>query len=214
MRRLSEQLDNVQHRFFPSIPIPIDSCTAYSRGERSLQANAAIGSYCILESAYDVIANADFPNLIAFMTAIHISAVTSAISSPERLPRGHLQRFNLFLVRQFNAGFKDKGSSIMDRSGREVRVRELMAEFDRHGTQHGYLGNIIDVPYFADSLHTRMVQMADLLAFAGHRYFNANDSSYLQKVLPRVDKRSPRGPMVGLKHIVARNHPCRCIACT
>jgi hypothetical protein len=100
----------------------------------------------------------------------------------------------------------------MDRSGRDSRVREIMSEFHARGTTHGHLGNIVDVPYFADSSHTRMLQLADLVAFAGGRYFNANDDTLLQKVLPRIDRRSASGDRVGLKHIVATGHQCVCVA--
>jgi len=166
----------------------------------------------LLASAYDVIGNAGFPNVIAFITAIHISAVTSSSQALRDCLEDICQRFNTFLVRQFNQGYKDKGLLIMDKSGREARIRELMADFEEHGTQHGYLGNIMDVPYFADSAHTRMVQMADLLAFAGGRYFNASDRTYLDRILVRIDRRTATGEPVGLKHIVACKTSCSCIA--
>ena len=213
VRLLSERLDAVQHKFFPSIQVPIELHAQHVHaGKGRFRQMLPADRTALLESAYDVIADAGFPNLIAFATAIHVSAVTSASQALRECLEDICQRFNTFLVRQFNAGYKDKGLLIMDSSGREARVRELMAEFERDGTQRGYLGNIMDVPYFADSGHTRMLQLADLLAFAAGRYFNANDRTYLDKVLGRIDRRSRRGEIVGLKHIVAHDHPCACIA--
>jgi hypothetical protein len=213
VRRLSGQIDAVQRRFFPSILVPIEIHSQHIHGgkDRFRQMPSADRA-ALLDAAYDVIAAAGFPNLVAFITAIHVSAVTSASQALEDCLADVCQRFNTFLVRQCNAGHIDKGLLIMDRSGREARVRELMAEFERSGTQHGYLGNIMDVPYFADSTNTRMLQIADLVAFAGGRYFNANDRTYLDNVLARIDRRSSRGPVVGLKHIVGRTHRCSCIA--
>ena len=213
IRRLSEQLDAVQRRFFPSIGIPIELHAQHIRsGKGRFRQMPQEDRAALLDSAYNVITNASFPNLIAFITSIHVSAVTSASQALRVCLEDICQRFNTFLVRQFNAGYKDKGLLIMDKSGREARIRELMAEFERLGTQHGYLDNIMDVPYFVDSAHTRMIQMADLLAFAGGRYFNVNDRAYLDKVLPRIDRRSAMGEMVGLKHIIAHSHDCSCIA--
>jgi hypothetical protein len=215
VRRLSRQFDAIQHRFFPSISVPIEFHAQHIHGakDRFRQMDPA-NRAALLKSAYDVIRRAGFPNVIAFMTAIHVSAVTDASQALRDCLEDICQRFNTFLVRQFQMGHKDKGLLIMDKSGREARVRELMAEFERCGTQRGYLGNIMDVPYFADSAHTRMVQMADLLAFAGGRYFNAHDCTYLKMILKCIDRRAVKGPLVGLKHIVARNHVCHCIACS
>ena len=66
-----------------------------------------------------------------------------------------------------------------------------MTEFECHGTRYGYLGNITDIPYFADSGHTRILQLADLLDFAAGRYFNSRDTTYLDIILNRIDKPSP-----------------------
>jgi len=213
VRRLSDRLNDVQHKFLPGITIPIELHAQHIHGGKGrFRQMAPADRIAMLEAVYDVIARAGFPNLIAFMTAIHVSAVTSGSQALRDCLEDICQRFNTFLVRQFNAGYKDKGLLIMDKSGRESRVREFMAEFERDGTQRGYLGNIMDVPYFADSAHTRMLQMADFLAFAGGRYFNSSDRTYLDKVLGRIDRRTAQGELVGLKHIVASSHRCACIA--
>ena len=213
VRRLSGELDAVQQRFFPGIAVRLEFHAQHIfAGKDRFRSLAPERRRDLLDSAYDVIAGAGFPNLVAFITAIHVSAVTSPHQALGDCLGDICQRFNTFLVRQFSAGHPDKGLLIMDKSGREPRVRELMADFDQRGTGWGYLGNIIDVPHFADSKHTRMLQIADLLAFAGGRYFNSNDDTCLQRVLPRIDRRAPAGDRVGLKHIVAADHRCSCMA--
>lgn len=213
VRRLSRELSDVQERFFPGIAVPLEIHAQHIfSGKGRFRRLEPRQRSDLLDEALNVIAGAGFPNLVAFVSAIHVSAVTSPRQALGDCLEDICQRFNTFLVRQFNAGYKDKGLLIMDRSGRDTRVRELMAEFERHGTSRGYLGNIVDVPHFADSSHTRMLQLADLLAFAGGRYFNANDDTFLVKVLPRIDRRSARGDRVGLKHIVGSGHRCSCMA--
>ena len=213
VRRLSEKLDDVQRQFFPSIQIPIEIHAGHIYHRKGRFKNMSLDQRdALLDAAYSVIANAGFPNLIGFVTAIHVSAVQTPAQAFSDCLEDLCERFNTFLVRQFNAGFKDKGMLIMDRSGREQQVRDLMADFAYHGTRHGYLGNIVDVPYFGDSSHTRMLQLADLLTFAANRYFNQDHDTYLLKVLPRIDRRSRQGPMVGLKHITGSGYHCSCIA--
>jgi hypothetical protein len=213
VRRLSEELDNVQHRFFPSIRVPIEFHTYHIRAGkgrfRSLDRNQQAA---LLDALYDVVACAGFPNLIAFITAIHVTAVSESAQALRDSLEDICQRFNTFLLRQHKAGYTNKGIMIMDRSGRETAIRRLMADFESHGTRYGYLGNIVDVPYFADSSHTRMLQIADLVTFAGGRYFNSNDSTYLDKISHCIDSLGAHGKMVGLKHITGTDHQCPCIA--
>jgi hypothetical protein len=213
VRGLSDKLDAVQERFFPGIRIPMELHAYHMHsGKERFRHMPPDQRIALLDSAYRVIADAHFPNLIAFITAIHVSAVTTPGQALTDCLEDICQRFNTFLVRQFNARHPDKGLLIMDRSGRDARVRELMGQFDREGTRRGYLGNIVDVPYFGDSSHTRMLQLADLLAFAGGRYFNRNDPTHLNTVLSRIGTQYRNGPRVGLKHIVGRDFRCSCIA--
>ena len=213
VRGFSQALDNVQERFFPGIKVPIEFHAHHiARGNGRYRSMPREQRESLLDSAFEVLENVYFPNLICFITAIHISAVDAPQNAFKVCLEDIVQRFNTFLVRQFQAGHPDKGLLIMDRSGREQQVRDLMAEFGRQGTSHGYLGNIVDAPYFADSTSTRMLQLADLLAYAGHRYLNHHDSAFFDKIVDRIDRRSLKGERVGLKHIVGGDHSCRCIA--
>jgi hypothetical protein len=213
--RLSKRLDAVQEEFFPDIPVPLELHAEHIYNGRGRfrrmpeQARAAL-----LARVYDVIRNAGYPNLIAFASAVHVTAA----QSPEQVFRACLgdicSRFNLLLLRRCKKHRIDKGLLIMDQSGREAAVRSLLAEFQQSGTRLvEYLGNIVDVPYFSRSRDTRMLQFADFLAFAAGRFFNRGDSAYLEMVLPCIDRRSQKGPLDGLSHIVGVGHACSCMAC-
>lgn len=214
VRILSESLNQVQRQFFPDIRVPLEFHAQHIRsGKGRFRDMPHEQRVALLDAAYDVIANARFPDLIAFVSAIHVSAVQSSPQALQTCLEDICGCFNIFLVRQFNAGYKDKALMIIDRSGREGRVRELMSHFEHHGTRHGYLGNIVDVPYFAESNRTRMLQLADLLAYAAGRYFNSDDNTYINKVFPRFDGVSQRDELVGLRHIVGPTYWCdNCIA--
>jgi hypothetical protein len=54
----------------------------------------------LLDAAYDVIAGSGFPNLIAFITATHVSAVTSPAQALRACLEDICERFNSFLVHQ------------------------------------------------------------------------------------------------------------------
>jgi hypothetical protein len=213
VRRLSEELGKVQRQFFPLIQVPIEFHASHIRGGKAcFRSIGKDQQAALLDALYNIIANAGFPSLIAFITAIHVTAVQTPNQALHDCLEDICERFNTFLVREHKAGYTNKGIMIVDRSGRETAIRRLMADFERHGTSRGYLGNIIDVPYFADSSHTRMLQLADFVTFAGGRYFNYNDITYLEKILCRIDSLGPDGRMVGLKHITGTGHDCSCIA--
>lgn len=117
----------------------------------------------------------------------------------------------MFLTRLYKVDRPNKGLLLMDQS-REKRYRELFADFKKQGTQfQAYLGNIIDIPYFAGRRDTRMMQLADFCAFAVFRYYERHDDLYFRMILPRFDRRAPQDPPDGLKHLT--REPCSCKAC-
>lgn len=217
VRNLSERLEDVQSSFFPSIQVPLEfhTCDIHS-GSKRFRRMSEENRLAYLDQAYDVVESAPFPALVAFVTAIHITAVTDPTQALRACLEDISVRFNLFLIREFKAGYPNKGLMIIDKSGRDKQLLELMAGFRRSGTNlgstHGYLGNIVDVPHFADSSCTRMLQLADLVAYSAHRYLNRGDDRYLNKVWSRIDTIGPGGAMVGFKHIVGSSHRCSCRA--
>ena len=213
IRGISDKVDQLQQDIFPDIKIPIEFHAQHVHsGKGRYRKETPERRQEVLDSICDIIVKTRFPSLIAFVTAIHVSAVKDHSQVMRDCLEDICERFNTFLVRQYKNGYPDKGLLIIDRSGRDAQIREIMLKFEAQGTTHGYLGNIVDVPYFADSRHTRMLQLADMVAFAGGRYFNSGDDALLRKILPRIDRRSASGDRVGLKHIVGSGHKCSCIA--
>ena len=80
-------------------------------------------------------------------------------------------RFNLFLNRNFKSrgrrdADKQKGLAVMDESNYEQPLQALARNFRISGTRWGHLRNMAEVPLFVDSQASRLVQLADMLAFA------------------------------------------------
>jgi hypothetical protein len=213
IRKLSRQVDHLQREFFPDIHVPLELHAQHIHGGKGRFRSIPKPQRTeMLKRVCGLMGKAGFPNLIAFASAIHISSVADSLQVLRSCLEDICECFNLFLVRQYKAGFRDKGLLIMDRSGRENRVREIMADFERRGTKRGYLGNITDVPYFAESNHTRMLQLADCLAFAVGRYANAGDESYLADLWSSFDRNQVKGRPVGLRHITSSSFVCKCRA--
>ena len=71
--------------------------------------------------------------------------------------------------------------------------------------------NIAEVPFFVDSRATRMIQYADLIAYALRRYYERGESNYLDIIAAKFD--SEGGVVHGLTHHVSREDFCNCLAC-
>ena len=216
IRRLSEALDEIQPRFFPEISMPLKfhAVDIFGKGKDRFRSDLTENQrQQMMNDIYDVIANVAYPNAVLFATAIDISSVKSPDQALKDTFEDIVQRVNTFLVRLNRAGNPQKGMLIIDRNqSAERKYRTLISEFRQSGTQYGYLGNIVDIPYFSQSEDTRLLQLADFCAYAVFRYYERDDDQFLNKIIHRFDRRSRDFQGVdGLKHITARE--CDCLAC-
>ena len=120
--------------------------------------------------------------------------------------------FDEFLkARHLESGNDEKGIIFLDESTHETSLRRIARTFRRSGltTENGRY--IVDGPHFVKSDTTRCVQLADHVAYAIFRYFNALDSNYLNVVLNRFQ--SNGRVLTGLQHMHANKADCICPAC-
>jgi hypothetical protein len=212
IREYSEKLDAIQAKFFPKIQVPIAFHASEIRnGKDRFRELSPADRAVLLDDLYEVLHQARFPNLIAFATVMHISAVQNSDQVLHDTFEDVCQRFNTFLVRQYKAGFIDKGLLIIDQAHQD-RYRHLVADFHEHGTAYGYLGNIVDIPYFSGRRDTRMLQIADLCASAVYQHYEHRDSGCFRKMYICLDRRARGKPAEGLKHLT--RVPCTCEACS
>jgi hypothetical protein len=87
------------------------------------------------------------------------------------------------LQRQY-AKHKDpqRGVILFDKSSTEQRIQTLAREFKHNGHTWGRTRNYAEVPLFLDSKASRLIQLADLVAFALFRFYEHNDDSFFQVI--------------------------------
>ena len=215
IRHLSDSLDEVQSRFFSDISVPIKfHATEINSGKGRFHRLTKLERQNFMNDVYDVLADIDYPRVILFATAIHISEVKSPDQAIRDTFEDVVQRVNTFLVRMNRTGNPQKGLLIIDKAtSTESKYRTLISEFKESGTRYGHLGNIVDIPYFSQSEDTRLLQLADFCAYAVFRNYERGDDQFLNKIIHRFDRRSRDFQGVdGLKHITARQ--CDCLACS
>jgi hypothetical protein len=92
-------------------------------------------------------------------------------------------RFDLFLKRQHRKyDDSQRGLMLFDKCSTEQRIQTLAREFKYAGHSWGKTINYAEVPVFIDSKASRLIQLADLVAFALFRKFEYQDDSLISSV--------------------------------
>jgi len=121
-------------------------------------------------------------------------------------------RCDLFLRRLHAQGDTQRGLIIFDESRYEASLQTLLAEYRVLGTRYGAtVKNFADVPFFANSKATRLLQLADLVAYAIYRRYERGDTRLLDKIIQKFD--TENGVMHGLVHLTTASTTCTCPAC-
>ncbi|MCC6368956.1 MAG: DUF3800 domain-containing protein [Bryobacterales bacterium] len=121
------------------------------------------------------------------------------------------QRFDYFLMRRRQQGDQQRGMIILDKTTRETSLQRLSREFRKVGTRWGSLKNIADTPFFVDSKASRLIQLADHVAYSVFRRYNSGDAQYMDIIANRFDEAD--GVIHGLSHKHNFRDTCTCPGC-
>ena len=205
---LNEQLDKLQEQYFPGEYVEFHARAIHSHDEPPWSTIPSRLRREILEALYRCIAEC------------HQSVVLFGVAL-EKLPRGGsdpigrafeelCKRFDIFLRRLHNKGDTQRGLIIFDETRYESRLQTLLGQYRRAGTRFGRVMNFADVPLFADSKATRLLQVADLIAYAVFRRYERGDTQYLDKIVTRFHTEDDI--LHGLVHLTTQAN-CVCPAC-
>ena len=100
---------------------------------------------------------------------------------------------------------------VLDKTTRETSLQKLSREFRKTGTRWESLKHIADTPFFVDSKASRLVQLADHIAYSVFRRFNTGDAQYMDIISPRFDEAD--GIIHGLSHKHSEKMTCMCPGC-
>ena len=120
-------------------------------------------------------------------------------------------RFDRYLARLHKGGNTQRGLIVLDKSAYETTLQRLAIDFRTIGHRWGKLYNLCDVPLFVDSKATRLIQLADVIAFAIRRYYERGESVGFDVIAPRIDAQG--GVVHGLTHRIRAGDQCPCFAC-
>lgn len=158
-----------------------------------------------------------YSEIVAFACAVHKKSYPN--QDPVNMAFEDLSsRFDMYVQRMSNSqnsdNFPHKGIIVLDKSSYENSLQSLATSFRLEGNKWGsYLKNICEVPMFVDSRATRIIQLADHIAYAVFRRYNADDLNYFNCIEGRFDRDLTNGTIHGLAHKQTFNRTCTCPAC-
>lgn len=114
-------------------------------------------------------------------------------------------RFDYFLRKLHNRGDTQRGIIIFDKSTYETTIQNLATDFRKIGHTWDILRNLAEVPLFIDSRASRLIQLADMVAYAIFRKYEQGDDQFYKIIENRIE--SEDGQLHGLFELVNPRSP-------
>lgn len=120
-------------------------------------------------------------------------------------------RFDRYLSGLRETGERQRGLLILDESAHETSLQSLATNFRLLGTRWRVIENLAEAPLFIRSHVSRGVQLADHVAYAVFRRYNAKDTAYFDIIAAKFH--AVDGVVHGLSHKQITERNCMCLAC-
>lgn len=210
-RWLSHQLTSIAENIQPASPEKIEFHAAeiFSGSKTPWKDKTKTDRIQIIKQVLSVLKNAN-PEIVIFACAVHKQSYKGdpLLKAYEEITN----RFNRYLERNSTPEVEQRGMIIIDRTSYETGLQNLAIKIRQDGNSWGnQLRQIIEIPLFVDSKACRNIQLADHIAYAVFRRYNANDINYFNVIESRFDQN--QGSICGLCHWYADYHNCTCPAC-
>ena len=210
---LSQDLEKIQNAFFPSSqPIPFHAGHIRS-GKGFWRDIDKDKRTAVLKVLSETIANANEPGVCLFAAAVEKGPLLYGEDAILNATEQICKRFDTFLVRrETEANDPQRGLLIFSEGRFDKRAKIWVKEFRELGTQWGSVKNLSDIPYFASMVETRLLQVADIVAYSVFQLYEKRDPTFIAPFIRRFHYKE--GVLHGLVHIRANTSiSCDCPAC-
>lgn len=193
---LNKELDAIASRFDPVHPELVElHGSPMLKGKKFWRQFSIAERRAGVEDCLRALANSHPSNRI-FACVIRKSVIGD--KDPIKLAFEQLSsRFDYYLGRLLTRkGDPQKGIMIFDKSKYETTIQALAADYKREGHTWGILKHMAEVPLFLDSKASRLIQLADIVAYAIFQHYENQDDSLFDIIRHRFDQDG--GQMHGL----------------
>ncbi len=208
---VTQELDRLAQNIDPGNPhgVEFHASATFSRRSQPWKGLSQDEARGTIKSVLDVLANA-YDTARAFACVVHKPSFPN--QDPMEVAFEDLcSRFNRYLQRLRANGERQWGLVILDKSAHETTLQQMSVEFRTLGTRWGVIRNLSDTPLFVDSRASRVIQLADHVAYAVFRRYQSGDTQYFDRIAAKFDAED--GIVHGLAHKEIGNPNCMCIAC-
>lgn len=140
----------------------------------------------------------------------HFDPIRIGCTADEQAFEQIVSRFEQYVESTDEPGDRRFGLLVHDNNATVARKHtDLMRRFHQRGTLWTRIERLIETPLFVDSRLTRMVQIADLCAYALRRYLENQESDLFGRLFPRAHRIQNR--VVGVRHYTGAS--CTCEIC-
>lgn len=184
---MANELDKIAERFDPASPDSVElhgspmlqGREGWKQHDRAKRLQAMLDSLSVLTVSH--------PGNKLFGVVVNKQAISP--QDPVQYAFEQLaNRFDRHLGRMHKAGQTQRGLILFDKSVHERTLQTLAQNFRKIGHQWGVLRNLSEVPVFIDSRASRLIQLADLIAFALFRNWEKNDPRFYEIIKDRFDR--------------------------
>jgi len=207
----TQELDQLASTIDPANPFDVEfhASEIFSRRNHPWRGMTRQEAQGVIRAVLDVLRRS-YETTRLFACAVHKASFPGR--DPVELAFEDLRsRFDRYLLRLRGEGDRQRGLLILDKSAHETSLQRIARDFRTIGTQWGVVRNLAETPLFTDSRSSRLVQLADHVAYAVFRRYNAGDTSYMDVIASRFD--SSEGVIHGLAHKQSVDPSCMCPAC-
>lgn len=212
---MQQEFDQLQNELLPTVKTSIEfhaSAIRNGKGEPWESMERKDREF-VLTRAYEKIgATADNVSIFAVvMEKASFTAIDPVQRTCEELA-GHFDAFLEYLeTRPGSKNDKERGLMIFDESNHEKTLHALIEQYRSTGASFGKVRHLADIPLFTDSRQTRMLQIADLIAYATFRRYEHGDAKYLDLILHKFHQTG--GKIHSLMHLNRNKDNCYCSGC-
>jgi hypothetical protein len=183
---ISENLDRIAERFNPADPTSVElHGSPMLNGSGFWRRQLRTDREQAIQDALEAFMHSH-PNNRIFASVIR--KVSISPQDPVEFAFEQLaSRFDHYLKRLHKNGDTQRGLIVFDKSTYETTLQTLATDFRAVGYTWDVIRNLAEVPLFLDSRASRLIQLADLIAFAIFRHYERGDSRFYSIIQSRFD---------------------------
>jgi hypothetical protein len=183
---VAQELDKIAARFDPADPTTVElhgnpmktGKGIFRRFQKEERINAIVDSLKVFQKSH--------PGNRVFAAAVNKATITPD-DPVEHCFEQLASRFDHYLGRLHKSGDTQRGIIIFDKSTYESTIQSLATDFRTIGHRWGLIRNFSEVPLFLDSRASRLIQLADLIAYGLFQSLEHNDHTFYDIIKTRFD---------------------------